>query len=339
MSNQVIRLGMHRRLRAVEIISAGDEQLVTCNPIVYLEATVEGNLNNHTTEWVQITGTPIVTLFQTSPTQAYYLSDINNIGTDKLFRFYIDRNTQIEQHTDMLIRTTPVDRIYAVEIGALPYNVAVDPNSLSQPATIDGDFSFAITPFNSKGQVVTDSFLTWGLPIFFTEPDSVAKSLYSNNYIGSTLEVWNGTSWVEHTFFPPGSQRTFLLDANYRLRHGNVYNLPGKGIVKAYNDWMDYTASTGGNLVRGKEVLATINHGVVETPILAIRNIFVLSALNEIEAVDSINLGKITNERTLTRTVFIIEPLTQTDNAYQVEHGVIGINVSLTRSSAGAVGG
>lgn len=68
-------------------------------------------MNGHTFEWVQMTGIPTVTLMPGgNPLQAYYEVGAN-VGTDKLFRFYVDRNTQIEQYTDTLIRTTPFSTV------------------------------------------------------------------------------------------------------------------------------------------------------------------------------------------------------------------------------------
>lgn len=78
---QILWLSVYRNGYNNLLVSAGDDQTVVCAPLVYLEATVNDSLNNSTTERVQLSGIPSVTLIIVSPTQAYYEAGINLLRT------------------------------------------------------------------------------------------------------------------------------------------------------------------------------------------------------------------------------------------------------------------
>lgn len=78
--------------------SAGQDQNVICASIVELEAQVlVGDINNHTFEWEQLEGTPVV--LENADTLTPWF--INPNTTDFVFRFWIDRGTPFERFDDV----------------------------------------------------------------------------------------------------------------------------------------------------------------------------------------------------------------------------------------------
>ena len=60
MASQILNLSYVTRLPDVSILFNESAQFSICAPITYLEAIVDGNLNGHVTEWVQVSGTIVV---------------------------------------------------------------------------------------------------------------------------------------------------------------------------------------------------------------------------------------------------------------------------------------
>lgn len=129
--SQILRVSTSRSVIPNLILTAGDPQTSICAPIVYLEATISPDGIGHPTEWVQLDGTPIVELFTDSPTQAHYLVNPTAPGTDKTFRFYMDRNTPLESYADVTVYTTPSSQMYGMLNGAI--GVAVVSLPLASP--------------------------------------------------------------------------------------------------------------------------------------------------------------------------------------------------------------
>ena len=107
---QILNISVKKLLPKVTLLSAGETQQVICTPMVYLSATIEGDLTRHTTEWEQLTGTPLVTITPVDATNAYY-DIMGPAGSDKVFRFWIDKGRSYAQYSDVTIRTTPTDEI------------------------------------------------------------------------------------------------------------------------------------------------------------------------------------------------------------------------------------
>ena len=329
---------MHRRRNNVTLNTAGQEQLVVCAPMVYLEASVTGNLDGHTFEWVQMSGTPLVTLETTpDPLQAYY-STAGNVGSDKVFRFYIDRDTQIEQYMDVTIRTTPASLMSFIEHGVIA-NTATDTLLLTTPFNIQGDIPMDIIPFNSIGGLVTNQVsINWGLPLVFSEADSAYRRMYTDAFTGFILEEWSGSNWVLLEDFTPSEARSYVISNDKRLRLTSSYNVTGKGNVLASNQWEEVSAASN-NLIKGKEVLATLEHGVVNNNVGINRIVYVLDIRNYQDNAYQLEHGVVNSNTAINRIVFILDPRLFTEDVTQLEHGVITNIVSITRTSGGVIGG
>lgn len=339
MTGQVVRIDVYRKRATIDLVSAGDEQVVTCVPIVYLEASVDGDMNGHTFEWVQMTGIPTVTLMPGgNPLQAYYV--VENLGSDKIFRFYIDRNTQIQQYADVIVRTTPSSVIGNIESGYVNGDIPALPFTLINPFELVGDFMFNIVPFTGAIKLLdaNDTFASWKLPqIFYQAPDP-STDTYRNGFLGTVLQEFTGSSWVDVAFFQPVDARLYSVNTPKRLRVGSLFNIPNKGATVIYNQWENVTAE-GGALIQGKDVIAQIEHGYVVNNVVSAKVIYRLDLQTYSENVYQTEHGAVVNNIVANKIVYILDIQTHTSNASQTEHGVISSNITFTRVFGSVIGG
>lgn len=336
---QILWLSVYRNGHNNLLVSAGDDQTVVCAPIVYLEAIVNGDITGNTTEWVQLSGTPSVSIIPVTPTQAYYVAGINP-GSDKVFRFYINRNTQIEEYQDVIIRTTPSSVIGNIESGYVNGDIPALPFTLINPFELVGDFMFNIVPFTGAIKLLdaNDTFASWKLPqIFYQAPDPSTDS-YRNGFLGTILQEFTGSSWVNVAFFQPADARLYPVNIPRRLRVGSLFNLPNKGATAIYNQWEDVTAE-GGALIKGKDVIAQIEHGYVVNNVVSAKIIYRLDLQTYSENVYQTEHGVVVNNIVANKIVYILDIQTHTSNASQTEHGVITSSITFTRVSGGVIGG
>lgn len=91
----------------INSFTAGVDQFATCATEVILTAVVDGNLGGHTTWWEQISGdTQIVWLTPQNQLEATF-AVIGGGSSDRIFRFYIDKGTPLEQYDDVTTWGTP----------------------------------------------------------------------------------------------------------------------------------------------------------------------------------------------------------------------------------------
>lgn len=340
MSGQVVRADVYRKRATVDLIDAGNEQLITCDPFVYLEASVSGDLSGHNFEWVQISGTPTVTLQQGgNELQAYYEVGAN-VGTDKIFRFYIDRNTQIEQYADTLIRTTPFSTVSTIENGNLINEVPPLPFTLIEPFALTGDFPFSIVPFNAqiKELGINDTFVSWKLPAVFYQSADPSTDTFKQGFQGTHLQQFNGVTWVNVQFFNPTDIRQIPLTEPLRLRVGSQFTLLGKAPFIVYNPWTDVVP--GGTVsILGKEVLATIENGQLRRNVTLGRIVYRLELQDYTDEIPRVENGQVINQVTLGRVVYTLDAQSYIDEIPTVQHGLLKHTVTLSRVSGGVIGG
>lgn len=82
-------------------------RIVTCESIITLNAEVSNTDGTHTFEWVQIAGTPVEWLEDTHQITVMWRQPV--IRDDKVFRFYVDRNTAHEMSDTMTVTAKPTD--------------------------------------------------------------------------------------------------------------------------------------------------------------------------------------------------------------------------------------
>lgn len=341
MSSQILRTTSHRRRSSVDLISAGDIQNVTCAPIVYLEATVNGDLTGHSVEWVQISGTPTVTLEPGgTPLQTFYTVAVGQSGSDKVFRCYVDRNTQIEQHRDVSIRTTPRSFVFTTEHGVLNNQVPLPAGAYSAGFVVVADFAFTITPFASAGHLVNDQVsLTWSPPLFTQASDSTERTRWLAGYVGSVLQEWTGSTWVDIASYGATDTRTYVLTNDKRLRQGNLFTLGFAVPATAYNPWVDLSLANAGAALVGKEVMAIVEHGVLGlTPTIS-RVVYRLEPLDATDAATDVVHGILTNTVNAIRIVYTLQDQAGSSDAMTTTHGVLNNIIAITRISGGVIGG
>lgn len=333
----VIFISTKSRRSNLTILNVEGEQTVVCAPIIYLTVNAVGDLTNVPTEWVQISGTPSVDIEVVDELNAYYMVD-GNVGSDKVFRFYINRNTQIEQYVDITIRTTPASLMGFIEHGVIA-NTTTHPLLLTTPFNIQGDIPMDIIPFNSIGGLVTDHVsINWNLPLVFSEVDNQYRRIYTEGFAGSILEERVGSNWVLLGEFAPTEPRSFIITSDKRIRLTSIYSVGGKDDLLIHNQWEDVSVAAN-NIIKGKEVLASLEHGVVNNNISINRIVYVLDIRNYSDTVHQLEHGVISSDTAINRIVFLLDPRQFIEDAAQLEHGVIANKVTITRISGGVIGG
>lgn len=89
--------------RPPAIISAGEDLVILCSPLVQLHLTIVDDGRTHTIEWVQIDGT-IVEIFDANTADPWFVNP--NTG-DLAFRVYVDRGTYYEASDEIRIFRQP----------------------------------------------------------------------------------------------------------------------------------------------------------------------------------------------------------------------------------------
>ena len=175
----------------IVLVTAGTDQQRVCEPMIFLEATVQGNSTfGHTAQWELISGDPI-DIIVLSFTTAYY--DTDGSDRDRVFRYWIDKDKFNQQYQDITVYATPTS------IYKSPPKVSADINLPNySELTIDTyspftNFDFTI-PFNSKGGDSYSLDINWDLPKIYKLNDETANH-YKSLFKSSGVEVHNGSNW------------------------------------------------------------------------------------------------------------------------------------------------
>lgn len=335
----VIFISTKSRRSNLTILNVEGEQTVVCAPIIYLTVNAVGDLTNVPTEWVQISGSPTVTIETVSQTEAYYLAG-TNVGTDKTFRFYIHRNTSLEQYVDLIIRTTPRETITSIPHGVMDGAKIPDPMLLLDSPEISSDFTFDTSiRFNAEGHWITDNiYVDIPLPELFTKTTDPLYDVSKNNYHSIIAEEWTGSTWVLAYTFNRDDTRIITLTNTVRLRYGVRYNRPGLGLVTYYSTFYDYDMSRI-LAVAGKEVIATMDHGILTNAYTISRLVFTLIPVVGEEHIYHEVHGILDNNVVINRIVYILIPVDGETQVTNAPHGVLHNSFTITRTSGTTIGG
>ena len=152
----------------INSFTAGPDQLVLCENIINLEATVDGNLFGHTIEWEQIAGNPVTLLNPNTLTPSYVEVDT----TEKTFRFYIDRGTVFEQFDDITVFSKPVSNT-TYQQGKTKFRKFLEVDEV-ECSSIQASFTTTAPPpitFSGNGpDTLSNLVIDWDLP-----PDLVKR--------------------------------------------------------------------------------------------------------------------------------------------------------------------
>lgn len=332
---QILMLSTHRH-NAVNLVSAGDDQLAICNPLIYLEAVVAGSLIGHTSEWVQLSGTPTVTLISTSAYQAYY--DVVGLpGSDKVFRFYVDRNTPFEQYKDIVVRTTPFSKASQIEYSAAYTGLAAPVEALPSAAReVWGSNDIPAIPFTGVGVYSPDPLIfNWPLPEAFYTNASSNDTLVQSEFQGYQLQIFDGTTWQTVATYGVNDLRETALTPGDRFRLGVLYRTDREQIQVTYTPWRDAQAS----IIAGVERVGQTEYSQATVSATIARTVFKLDLRELTDDAVQIEYSQGSLNSTVVRTVYIIESRTYDETATQIEVASLHTKFSVTRVTGGAIGG
>lgn len=331
---QILNLST-RTMGTVALRSPGAAQQAICTPVVYLEATISGDPAGHSFEWVQLTGTPTVTLYVVSNTQAYYLPG-SNPGSDKIFRYYIDKGTGIEQFGDVTIYATPTSTGHYVENGGAD-GVATDPSYAfvqSYRSILLSVFNSTI-PFNSVGTVISGTaVLSYALPeLYYQTSDSNTQS-FAARFVNTKVDKWDGTGWSNVLTAAYSQPREVTLNEGDRIRIGATYRTPN-GYKTDYSQWYDFSASA----VSGNTVMNTVENGGAQGVTTIVRTVFRIVTQIYSENLTTHENGGAVGATAITRIVYVLSQQSYDENLTTVENGGATGKYSITRVTGGTIGG
>lgn len=216
-------------------------QNVLCADIVQLSVTVSGDINQHTFEWEQISGTPVA-LENANTLSPWFVNP--NTG-DMVFRFWIDRGTPFEKFRDVnifrelssvgnnLITGTMLQTpgVAVSNTGSVPFESRLPSNGQVVP-TIYADQNG--TTLRNEAVLVSGPFM-----IMWTQPSGQTQY---NELLGIQVERWdtNTNQWV--------------LDGFTTFPYYNISNDFAYRLVAVWNDTFRHQISreTDNRIYRSK---------------------------------------------------------------------------------------
>lgn len=147
-------------IRPILLLDVTKDVLVLCTNLVSLTATVQGSVLGHTIEWTQLTGSPVTFIGDPASTDISFLYSDRE---DKIFRFYIDKNTGRDQFKDVLVSSTIADTPNLYTSAPPPgitngYNYATEMAAMN-PTVIPGS-EYGAVLYNSSAE----ASLVWNVP-------------------------------------------------------------------------------------------------------------------------------------------------------------------------------
>ena len=213
-------VGVYKAFDNIGWINAGPDQNVLCAATVQLEATVQGDINQHIFEWEQLSGTA-VTLNDANTLTPWFT---NPLTTEIIFRFWVDRGTAYEKFDDVYIGRDPSefpgsivcqvpqsDNTESYPISASIASAPATSGMMVQPTNRlfyywdfnDGEITARppntqlwVHPSQYADQVGTRAaeVTTSGSALMWSDPASTTFG--SLNYIGVTIQKFNTTTKV-----------------------------------------------------------------------------------------------------------------------------------------------
>lgn len=151
----------------INSFTAGADQFATCAPEIILTAAVDGNLGGHTIRWEQLSGdTQIVWLTPVNQLEVVF-AVVGGGSSDRVFRFYIDKGTPLEQYDDVVTWGTPTETeplSYSALVNSL---VSTDQACRDIPcASVRTYYEFPTPPNDGDSAIdpVGDFFIAWDRP-------------------------------------------------------------------------------------------------------------------------------------------------------------------------------
>ena len=193
----------------IESFTAGPDQLVICDPTVFLSAIVIGDLAGHTILWEQIDGTAVTFL---TPLNQFDISYTTATFDDKAFRFYIDKGTAFEQFDDVNMFSAPTFPYY----GGVPdqnCNINFGTGLHCNQPVVEETYAFPATPITVvECNITTTPLLRWTYPCD-----------QSNTLIQFVVQERSAPGpWTDEAIIPPGD---FPTVTHSPLNIGSTYRI------------------------------------------------------------------------------------------------------------------
>lgn len=223
----------------IVLITSGTDQQRVCEPMIFLEATIQGNSTfGHAAQWELVSGDPI-NIITLSFTSAYYVTD--GSSRDRVFRYWIDKDKFNQQYQDITVYATPTStykNIFKISADInLPYYSELTIDTYS-PFT---NFDFTI-PFNSEGSYASVININWQLPKIYRLTDETA-TFYKALYKSSNLEIHNGSDWISVSDALKNEIREYNnVNAYSLIRFGSTYYNYGQDTSLTYYSLPEYVS-------------------------------------------------------------------------------------------------
>jgi hypothetical protein len=170
----------------------------------------------HTAEWVQLSGTTVEFLTDPNSVEASFAQSANR--DDKVFRFYLDRDTSFEQYRDVLVTPTARDTTNVNQLATFSGSISNYTNfgTAVSTITINGVGS---TPPNTATFNTLPYTLSWVVP----------SVTYPILYTSIDVYGYDGSSYVLIGNFPAATTSTTLnqIYTSFKFRTNfNLYTTP-----------------------------------------------------------------------------------------------------------------
>lgn len=322
----------------IVLTTAGEDQQRICDPIVYLQATVNGNLSGHTFLWELLSG-DAVTLIQDSQTQAHYVVD----GTthDRVFRFWIDKGKYNEQFNDVKIYATPTDYMKINNnvpiLDSLSVDASFDPLLSISNYSLSGSAPFDYTIYeNSLGtfeQYIIS--ISWGLPDLYLIAENAKTIFYKNSFVGTTLEANIDGQWTTLTTLSINGTRNFSpVTIGQSLRIGAIYNFKGTTNIFYSNIILTAPLISGNDIVNAK---TAANSSV--TNVALNKTIYDMVILTPVDEIQQLQIVKSVIDVTRNNTVYDMTIIDNSDEITNAQFSASNLNYTIYRYNGAVIGG
>lgn len=333
---QILFLSTKQALNSITLVTAGPEQQTLCDPIVYLEAIVVGEIAGHSFQWEQISGTPAVDIITVSETQAYYL--VTGLpGSDKVFRFWVDRGTILEQFADITIRTTPQTTALVLQYGAANLLNSMPENIYPNDARIFFGAAYnASVDFSSAAEFAPNpTNVEFPKPeIYFQTSDD--DLYFRTTFVGYVFQQQIGSSWVTTSTVGANGPFSINVPLNEKIRVGVMY-LSGTGSTNI-NIYYDTPFIVSSSITSATENLGVIVPGYLFSVDVITKTIIVALELSYDDNSSIISYSSNVYDTT-TRNVYVVEEQSYDELGMVALYGM-NLGHSITRTSGGgSIGG
>lgn len=317
--------------------TAGEDLNILCATIVELQATVlTGDIANHTFEWEQLSGTPVVLNDANTLTPWF----VNPQTGDLVFRLWVDRDTPFEKFSDVNI----FRELATVTSNITNYSELSSARSITLAARMSSEdrlvqnVRVAPIAFSDQNGTPNRNQTTCKNGPFFIDWDPPSSTNPYSIFLGVDVERWSGGQWVLDTSLP--ATRTYFNMTNgetYRLVNRwfdtlrgietrETDNQPYKGHINSDWGWLGATVvSTTSDFARSTTVLEDLQriNATKFTTGEDITNIDFSISSTILEApVFRINATKFNTEETFTANLENYSGLLTSDTAISRANGI-----------------